>query len=139
MASLAPVEMIVLSFPGSRFSGEIIPAIQKLVETDLVRIIDIVLVTKDEAGVVSVLEINDPDQDLGIFEPFVADLTGLIGEADAQAIGGGLEPGSSAGLLVVEHLWAREFQQAVLNSGGELVLSERIPASVVDEILAART
>jgi hypothetical protein len=61
--SLGPIELLVVKFPGNRFTGEIAPALKDLVEGGLIRVIDILFVVKDEAGELTVLEINDLDDD----------------------------------------------------------------------------
>jgi hypothetical protein len=95
-------------------------------------------VVKDQDGEMTVLEINDlDDDDFSRFDPVVADLTGMLTHDDARKLSGALENNSSAGIMLFENTWATRFRDALLNAKGELVLSERIPKAVIDELLAS--
>ena len=136
--SLGPIELLVVKFPGNRFTGEIAPALAELVEGGLIRVIDILFVYKDEASEMSVLEINDlaVDDDRQ-FDPVVADLTGMLTPEDAQSLSASFEPNSSAVIMLFENTWATKFRDTLVRANGELVLNERIPRTVVDELMAA--
>lgn len=135
--SLGPIEIIVIGFPENRFTGDVAPALADLVEAGFVRIVDLVFITKDEAGDVAALELNQLDDEVSAqFLALATELDALIGEEDIEDFGEQLEPGSSIGLLVVEHVWAKGFADAVANSGGVLLDSIRIPRDVIDELTA---
>lgn len=135
---LGPVEMIVVAFPGNRFTGEVVPALQDLIDRGLIRVIDLVFVTKDADGTVAAVELSDVDPDLrAAFDPVVAELTGLVSEEDVEDLGEALDPDSSAAVLLFEHVWAGRFAEAVEGSGGELAFSMRIPRDVVAELTSA--
>ena len=135
--SLGPIEIIVVGFPENEFTGEIAPALADLVESGIVRIVDLVFITKDDAGEVAALELNELDDTVSAaYITLAAELDSLIGEEDIEDFGEDLEPGSSIALLVVEHVWAKGFADAVSNSGGVLLDSIRIPREVIDEITA---
>ena len=133
----APAELIVVKFPGNRFRGEIAPALGELIDTGTIRLIDLLFVMKDTDGSVSYLEAGEvfPDGPLAAVVAEGAD--GLISDEDVNAIAPELEPGSSAAVMLFEHLWAAEFTQAIRDAGGELIYDERIPASVVEEVARA--
>jgi hypothetical protein len=137
--SIGPVEMLVVKFPGNQFKGEIAPALAQLVDTGMIRIIDILFVNKDENGEIEMAEINDlgPDES-SVFNPIVADVTGLLSEDDIQHLSGLLDNNSSAAMMLFENVWATSFRDALLNANGELVLIERIPHDVIEEVAAAR-
>jgi hypothetical protein len=136
--SLGPIELLVVKFPGNRFTGEIAPALKELVEGGLIRVIDILFVVKDEAGELTVLEINDlDDDDFSRFDPVVADLTGMLTPDDARQLSAGLENNSSGAIMLFENTWATRFRDALLNANGELVLNERIPKAIIDELVAS--
>jgi hypothetical protein len=135
--ALGPVEMIVIKFPGNKFTGEITPALADLVDKGLVRIIDLLFVAKAEDGTVLVEELaNLGDGEYAQFEAVVSDVNGMLNEEDAQQFGGLLEPNSSAGLLLFEHTWATEFADALANADGELLYAERIPRAVIEALEA---
>ena len=136
--SLGPIELLVVKFPGNRFTGEIAPALAELVEGGLIRVIDILFLYKDEASEMTVLEINDlDDDDYRQFDPVVADLTGMLTVEDAQRLSASFEPNSSAAIMLFENTWATKFRDTLVRANGELVLNERIPRTVVDELVAA--
>ena len=135
VAEMGPVDYLVVEFPGSRMTGEGFPLLVDLVDRGLIRILDLVFVTKESDGSVTAIEIADLDGDgqldLAVFE---GASSGLLGEDDLAEAGGVLEPGSSAGILVYENVWAAPFAAALRRGGGQLVASGRIP---VQALLAA--
>jgi hypothetical protein len=137
--SIGPIELLVVKFPGNQFKGEIVPALRELVESGLVRIVDIMFVTKGADDALTALEMNDlDDDDYLAFDPVVEDITGLLTEDDVAELTRTLPANSSAALLLVEHTWATRLRDAVVNAKGELIFSERIPKAVIDELLSAR-
>jgi len=136
--SLGPIEMLVIKFPGNEFSGEIIPALGELVENGTVRIVDLLFAVKGDDGQVTVLEFNDLAPDIfGEWDPLISDVTPMLNEDDAHQIAASLENNSSAGIMLFENTWATRFVDAVANARGEVVLNERIPRSVIEEVMAS--
>lgn len=135
MEGMGPVDYLVVEFPGSRMTGEGLPLLVDLVERGIIRILDLVFVKKEQDGTIVGLTVSDLDRDgtldLAVFE---GASSGLLGEDDINEAGAVLEPGSSAGILVYENVWAAPFAAALRRGGGELVASGRIPA---DAVLAA--
>jgi uncharacterized membrane protein len=135
---LGPVEILVVGFPGNQFTGEIAPALAELVESGLIRVIDLVFVAKDADGDVVGIELSDIDESASAaFRPHVEEPSGLLADEDIQDLGADLAPNSSAAILLFEHVWATKFRDAVLGSGGELIASIRIPKEAIDEVVAA--
>ena len=132
---MGPIDYIVVEFPGSKMNGEAFPHLVDLVDRGIVRILDLVFVSKDLDGSVKGIAIADFDDDgeldLAVFE---GASSGLISDEDIEEAGGILEPGSSAGILVYENVWAGPFAAAVRRGGGQLVASGRIP---IQAMLAA--
>jgi hypothetical protein len=133
--SWGPVDWIVVEFPGSRFNGEIAPALADLVDRDLIRVLDLLVLKKDSEGTLEAYELADlDDTELGELRSHEAELAMLLSEDDVNALAAAIEPGSSAAVLVWENKWAAPFGAAVRHSGGQLVASGRIP---VQALLAA--
>jgi hypothetical protein len=129
---LGPVDYIVVEFPGSKFSGEIAPALMDLVNRDLIRVLDLVLVTKDESGAVEAFEIGDlDDTDVGELRNFEAAVAMLLSEDDVMRLSETMDPGSTAAVLVWENKWAAPFASAMRRAGGQLVSSGRIPIQAI--------
>jgi len=132
---LGPVDWIVVEFPGSKFNGEIAPALTDLVKRDLIRILDLLVLKKDSDGTLEAFEISDLDEgELGELRSDELELAMLLSEEDVLAIAAAIEPGSSAGVLVWENKWAAPFGAAVRHAGGQLVAGGRIP---IQAMLAA--
>ena len=134
--SIGPVELLVVKFPGNKFTGEVGPALKDLVDSGLIRIIDLLFAITDEQGNIAVVELSDlEDAAYGEFDPIVTDQTGLLTHDDARSMAAGLGPNSSGAVLLFENTWATRFRDAVLGAGGELILNERIPKPVVDAMV----
>jgi hypothetical protein len=122
--SLGPIEFLAIRFPGNQFRGEIMPALADLVEGNTIRI-------------VRVIELADlGEDDYFAYEEIVSEVSGMLSHDDARQIASALEPNSSAALMLFENVWATRFVDAVANAKGEVILSERIPRAMIDEMLA---
>ena len=129
---LGPVDWIVVEFPGSRFKGEIAPALADLVERDIVRVLDLLILKKDEDGSLEAFELSDlEDSELGVLRSYETELAMLLSEDDVTAVAAAVEPGSTAAVLVWENTWAAPFGSAVRRAGGQLVASGRIPVQAL--------
>jgi Family of unknown function (DUF6325) len=125
---LGPVDWIVVEFPGSKFKGEIAPELQSLVERNIVRVLDLLIMKKDEDGSLEAFELSDlDDSELGAIRSYETELAMLLSEDDVTAIAAAVAPGSTAAVLVWENTWAAPFGSAVRRAGGQLVASGRIP------------
>jgi hypothetical protein len=127
---------MIVAFPGNKFRGAIVPALQELVDSQTIRIIDLTFVAKDAEGDVATFEVSDLDPDVqAALERMGAEATGLFNEEDMMAAAEELEPNSSAALLIWEDLWATRLTEAIRDADGVLFDLGRIPHEVV---IAAR-
>ena len=132
---LGPVDWIVVEFPGSKFNGEIAPTVADLEERGIIRVLDLLLIRKDDEGSLEAFEITDLDEsEAGQFRAYEDALAHLLSEDDVTALAAAIDPGSTAAVLVWENLWAAPFASAVRHAGGQLVASGRIP---IQALLAA--
>jgi hypothetical protein len=132
-----PVEIFLIGFEGERPGPDVVNAIVELVNSGVVRLLDLLFVTRSyETGDVVVLEVDEVADAYGLPEFELLEV-GIAGEEDVSDFADDLEPGTSAALLVVEHAWARNFAEALFNAGGAVLRTERIPAPVVNEIAAS--
>jgi uncharacterized membrane protein len=136
--ALGPIEVLVISFPGNQFSGEIIPELERLVDNDTISIIDGLLVRKDADGEVTFVEFEElgGNADAQRLASVMDQLESLISDEDVQELAAALEPDSSEAILVFEHTWAKPLRDAIVASGGVLADNFRVPGMVVDELLA---
>ena len=129
---IGPVEYGVIAFPGNKFKGEIAPALEELVKSGTIRILDLAFVLKDKDGNVTGFELEDAGSEvLKAFEALTHARDGLINDNDLKDIGAALDPNSSAAVLVWEDVWATKFAEAVRNAGGVVVDMQRVPYELV--------
>lgn len=136
---LAPIEILTLAFPGNRFTGRILPELSRVVGDGTITIVDGLFVSVDAAGDVSYTEFDElgADSEAAALAGLVARFDELISEDDVSELAASLGPDSSAAILVFEHSWMTPLRDAIVDSGGILIDSVRVPAVVVDEVLAA--
>jgi hypothetical protein len=135
--SLGPIEVVVLGFPENRFTGEILPELERLVQSDTISIVDGVFASKDGDGTTTFVEFDSlEDDEFAALAGVLERVEGLVSDEDVEDLTASLPPDSSAAVLVFEHTWAVPLRDAIVRGGGELVANLRIPASVVEEILA---
>ena len=129
---LGPIDYLVVEFPKdeSTFTGEMAAELMKLVHAGIIRVIDILILTKDEDGVVEAMELSDVGE-LGELQEIEADLGELLAADDVEHLAAAIEPGSTAGVLIWENLWAAPFGSAARRSGGQLVANGRIPIQAI--------
>jgi len=133
--TIGPVDVAVLYFEGSKFNGEVAPALAELQDSGIVRIIDLALIVKDLDGVASFVELEDAD--IAAAFDMVDKPMDLLSEADLEGLAEDLDRGSSAIIIVWENTWAGRLAAAVRGSNGRLVAMNRIPHDVVLNALAA--
>ena len=135
---MGPVEYMVVQFSGNQFSGDIVPALIELTENGTIRIIDLLFVKKDGEGNVSIFELEEiGDVAAAAFDRIDGEIDNLLNEEDAMIAAEGLEPNSSAGIWVFEHVWAIRLRDAVVSSHGRIVDNARIPRAIVQAALEA--
>ncbi|MEU3078134.1 DUF6325 family protein [Streptomyces laurentii] len=138
LEEVGPIDYLVVEFPGNRMTGEGFPLLVDLVDRGLIRILDLMFVRKEDDGSVTGMEIadltGDGELDLAVFE---GASSGLLGQDDIEEAATALEPGSSAGIMIYENLWAAPFATALRRADARLVASGRIPVSAVLDALDA--
>ncbi len=131
---LGPIDFLVVEFPAGKanFSGEMAAQLKSLVERGLVRILDLLIITKDADGSVDASELHEFDDDqVGELRELASNLSELLSDEDVKHIAAALEPGTVAAALVWENTWAVPFAASVRHSGGQLVASGRIPTQAI--------
>ncbi len=131
-----PIDFIALEFEGNKFKGDILANLLELVDEDVVRVIDLVVILKDEEGEVEVREIQEfDDKLLAMFDPLEVAALGMITEKDIEMVAEALPNKATAAMLMFENLWAVKFKESLIAADGRLLLQERIPHEVVLEAL----
>jgi hypothetical protein len=129
---LGPVDYLVVEFPpgAANFSGEMAAEIARLVDANIIRVLDLLILQKDSDGAIEALEIDDLDQVDGL-RVAETQLAELLAEEDVAHLAASMEPGTVAGVLVWENLWAAPFASAARRAGGQLIASGRIPIQAI--------
>lgn len=123
-----PIDFVLLEFPRDRMTGEAAQALVDLVEAGIIRLYDLMVISKDPDGVVEVLEMSEDESGVAGFSYFAGARSGLLGDDDVEEASAALEPNTVAAMIVYENTWAVPFVAAARKNGGELVASARIPA-----------
>lgn len=132
----APLEYIIIGFPENNFTGEVVPALADLVDSGLIRIVDLVFVAKGDDGSAIALEVDEHEH-LNAFAALEGDVGGVIGPEDIEHAAESIASGSSVLLLVWEDLWAKPLADALRGAGGEVLEGGRIPVEFIEDVEAA--
>jgi len=133
---LGPVDFLLARFEHGQFHGQMASALADLVDKGLVHIIDLVFVRKEDDGTITAFELDDLGELGSAYDSVEGEAGGLLSEEDLQQAAAELEPGTAAGLLVWENLWAKDFADALRSAGGEVLAIERIPAAEIEAAYA---
>jgi hypothetical protein len=129
---LGPVDYLVVEFPAgqSSFNGEMATELVALADAGTIRVIDVLILTKDADGEIDAMELADID-DLGPLQQLETELAELLAAEDVVNLANAMEPGSTAGVLIWENLWAAPFASAARRAGGQLIADGRIPIQAI--------
>jgi Family of unknown function (DUF6325) len=132
LEQLGPVDYLIVEFPAgkSNFTGEMAKELLALVDAGTIRVIDVLILTKNEDGTVDAKELSDIEE-LGELQALEAQLAELLAAEDVDQLAAAMEPGSTAGVLIWENLWAAPFASAARRSGGQLIANGRIPIQAI--------
>jgi len=129
---LGPVDYLIVEFPAGHqnFTGEGATELVRLHDAGIIRIMDILLLAKDDDGSVDAMELSDLDE-LGDLARIETQLAQTLAEEDVAHLAAAMDPGSVAGVLVYENLWAAPFASAMRRAGGQLIANGRIPIQAI--------
>ena len=129
---LGPVDYLIVEFPvgASNFTGEMATELVGLVDRGIIRVIDVLILVKDADGSVEAMELSDVAE-LGELTAIEAELAELLAEDDVEHLAAAMDPGSTAGVIIWENLWAAPFASAARRSGGQLIATGRIPIQAI--------
>ncbi len=129
---LGPVDYLVVEFPPgvSNFNGEMAAELAALAEAGTIRLLDVLILQKDDDGEIEALEIDDLDEvpELVALEAEIAE---ILAAEDVAHLAAAMENGTTAGVIVWENLWAAPFASAARRAGGQLIATDRIPVQAI--------
>ena len=135
-SAIGPIDLIAVEFPGNRFKGEILRDLHELVAAGTIRIIDLVIVSKSDAGQVSVLELQDLDpESRSALAPLQAAISQMLTREDMEDVGEQLANNTTSAVMLYENTWAVKTKQAIMDANGRLLVQARVPHDIVQETL----
>jgi len=138
MIKHGPVDVLVLAAGEPRFDGSVLAELQKQAATGIIRVLDAMILIKDDAGRCMALDIEDlPAEDAATLGFIETGTRGLFDSEDADTLYEGMVPGSAVVALAIEHVWAVALVNAIVDSGVEMAMHFRVPALIVDEAFAS--
>ena len=110
MTAIGPVSFVAAGFgPDAAFEGRIVAELERFERTGAQKVLDVLFVRRL------------PDTGELETRPGIPGRPTLVSEADVEEVASALEPGQAAGLLLIEHVWARELEEAVIATGGAIL------------------
>lgn len=132
---MGPVDYLMIKFPGNKFSGKGAPELLKLQKQGIIQVIDMVFIVKDENGKLVTSEAVDLTEEArAAFKELSKNTREWFSEGDIEAIAASLPDGSSAGLLLFENVWARQFKEDLLEMNAEVIDTGRIPPENIQKV-----
>lgn len=130
-----PIDYIIVGFEGNKFDGSILNALSGAIDSGAIDLVALAFVQKDAEGTVSVIDIANTGDAYAIqLSQKYASGSALVTEDDIDEVGDLLEVNTSAGLLIVEQLWAKPLKKALIDANGVLVAEGRIHPDAAEEL-----
>ena len=130
-----PIDFIIVEFKKAKFKGEILKALEKVTSDGTIAVLDLALIAKDKEGNVAAVELDQIDDEvITEFAKAKGLESGMVGDDDIAEVADLLENDTAAGLLVIEHLWAKDLKKAIINAGGTLMAEGRIHPDAAVEL-----
>ncbi|MCB0244499.1 MAG: hypothetical protein KDI12_13875 [Anaerolineae bacterium] len=129
-----PVDFVAVGLKGGGLNMELVGNLLELVNSGIVRIIDAVVVIKDEDGEVEAMELEDLDAEtVAMLKPLTDGLTGMVSLEDIAMISDLLENDTRVVMILFENLWPIKLREAALRNGGQLLIHVRLPDETVQQ------
>ena len=130
-----PIDYIIVGFEGNKFNGSILKAIGDAIDSGVIALVALALITKDKSGKVTTVDITNLGDEYAVqfatkYKPSGDNVT----KDDIDEMSDLLENNTSAGLLVIEQLWAIPLKKALIDANGVLVAEGRIHPDAAAEL-----
>lgn len=133
-AEYGPVEIYLLGLPDEVPDPSALSALLDLAESGVIRLLDLLLVTRAHDGDVTVVEFEELPDGFTL-DAFALDAVGIVGHDDVAELAGAIPSGAAALLVAVELVYQRELAAKTAASGATLLGYERIPAPIVNALV----
>jgi len=135
--TIGPLEFVVIGCKGNQFTSEIVPELNSIQEKGLIRVVDLFFVRKDVNGTVTVLEVNDlNDDELAAFDPIKEDLMGLLTPEDIVLLTETIPADTSAVIVLLEHAWLVKLTDGLNRAGAVLLAGGMVPQASMEQLEA---
>ena len=135
--TIGPLEFVVIGCKGNQFTSEIVPELNSIQEKGLIRVVDLFFVRKDVNGTVTVLEVNDlNDDELAAFDPIKEDLMGLLTPEDIMLLTETIPADTSAVIVLLEHAWLVKLTEGLNRAGAVLLAGGMVPQASMEQLEA---
>lgn len=130
-----PIDYIIVGFEGNKFDGSILKALAEAIEKGIIGLVALSLIQKDADGNVTTVDMADLGDEFVVAfnEKYKGDAS-LVSQDDLDEVAELIENNCSAGLLVVEQLWAIPLKKALIDANGVLVAEGRIHPDAAAEL-----
>ena len=130
-----PIDYIIVSFKDNKFDGSILSSLQDAISKDIIDVLALTVISKDSEGTVTEIDaVNLGDSSIVSFSQSIKQDPSIVTQDDIEEVGDLLENNSTAGLLVIEQLWAKPLKQALINANGTLIAEGRIHPEASKEL-----
>jgi len=135
--TIGPLEFVVIGCKGNQFTSEIVPELNSIQEKGLIRVVDLFFVRKDVNGTVTVLEVNDlNDEELAAFDPIKEDLMGFLTPEDIVLLTETIPADTSAVIVLLEHAWIVKLTEGLNRAGAVLLAGGMVPQASMEQLEA---
>ena len=131
------VEYFIVAVPSVESLVGLGPALAKLVKRAAIRILDVVVLVKDDDGAVTPIELAAVDS-MASLRVLDGGVGGMLSDHDLELAALALRPGTTGVVIVTEDRWAKPLSTAAQRAGGQIIAGDRIPASRVESVLAEK-
>jgi hypothetical protein len=135
--TIGPLEFVVIGCKGHQFTRDIVPELNSIQEKGLIRVVDLFFIRKDANGTVTVLEVNDlNDEELAAFDPIKDDLMGFLTPEDIVHLTQTVPPDTSAVIVLLEHAWVVKLTEGLDRAGAVLLAGGMVPQASMEQLEA---
>jgi hypothetical protein len=130
-----PIDYIIVGFEGNKFDGSILTALGDAIDSGVIDLVSLFVVSKDSEGVVTTFDVENFEDE--VFVDFIQSHPAKNKDADQDDIdevADLIENNCTAGLLVIEHLWAKPLKKAIIDANGVLLAEGRIHPEAMQEL-----
>jgi Family of unknown function (DUF6325) len=137
--SRGPMELVMIEFPDAVPGERLAPELKRLLDAGVIRVVDLAFIERTSDGDVSTFELSEREGEAAYeaLDIIPETIDGLISEADLSALAENVDPGSTAAVILFEHMWANQLRDMVAAADGTVVYGERIPEAIAEAVAHA--